>query len=1052
MKRLISKVWNNEQVRYLFIGGCTTLVNLIVFYLLRSFTNADRNLSNLIAIISAIIFAYFTNKIFVFKSDTKGFIDTAREAGAFVAARLVAMAVELLGVVILCDSFRFNEFVAKLFVQVVVVVVNYIFSKLFVFKKEKKTLNEIFEENYCYIISALLALVVMIGVYLTEQIAPLGDHTLTIVDSMHQYLPFFSDYRDKILNGGSLFYSWNVALGSNFMSLGSYYFSSPFSLILLLFNKKYMVSGVCLLIVIKVCLSAFTMAYMLKNMELTKLVENSELDGIDAMESDIKTASGKKGRALNRKKKKELKNARFFTKNNIIIIAIAVSYALSNYVVGYFWNVMWLDCIMIFPLILLGFERLMEKGDYRMYVLSLCYCLFCNYYIGYIICVFLVLWFFVYRHKGVKAFFIGGLRFTIGSLLGGGLGAFLLLPAYYGIMSTASANTKLPAWEWYGSIFEMFKQQLMFTEPITNQTFDGGVNLYCGIIIIPAVLVYLMCKKVKPGDKVRRVILLAVLMISFNATTLNYIWHGMHDQYGIPNRFSFLFIMVVLLMAYEAILRIDEVKPFWVIASTVLSIGFVLLCYFKGSDVTMLMLISSLLMVLVYGLLMLAGTLKVFKPYKFRIIIGFVCIAEMLVSGIVGFNVSGCYEYKKNYKTTDNVEAANVAIDEMLEGADRGLVRRELVDSVVLDEATWHNMPSVGIFCSTVNGELVTTMGKLGFYTGANEFLYMGSTPFTNTLFNIGYLLEREEDFNNFDFDYVKTVEDVGIYENPYPLSIGFAASNQVKNWDRYAGLPLVNQNNLAFCITGMDGFFNMKYPTLNAESDNCDIEIEGNYIRYTPIDEGDTSIMASFFIPEDGDYYINCRGNYINKIRFFIDGEEITCDRYQVQIFHLGELKKDQYVNVEFIYKNMQMKAENASIFLATYDEDVYQQVYDRMSDNMLNVTEYADGYIKGNIDMPEDEILMTTIPYDKGWKVKVDGMITDYYAIGECFIGVDLEPGKHEIEMSYTPQGLYPGLIISAISLVIFMAIIISKNSKKDDGDSVENTNNDIDRTENI
>ena len=78
--------------------------------------------------------------------------------------------------------------------------------------------------------------------------------------------------------------------------------------------------------------------------------------------------------------------------------------------------------------------------------------------------------------------------------------------------------------------------------------------------------------------------------------------------------------------------------------------------------------------------------------------------------------------------------------------------------------------------------------------------------------------------------------------------------------------------------------------------------------------------------------------------------------------------------------------------------------------------------------------------------------GKITDYYAIGECFIGVDLEPGKHEIEMSYTPQGLYPGLIISAISLVIFMAIIISKNSKKDDGDSVENTNNDIDRTENI
>ena len=104
-----------------------------------------------------------------------------------------------------------------------------------------------------------------------------------------------------------------------------------------------------------------------------------------------------------------------------------------------------------------------------------------------------------------------------------------------------------------------------------------------------------------------------------------------------------------------------------------------------------------------------------------------------------------------------------------------GFYRAELVDSTVLDEATWHNMPSVGTFCSTVLGEMVTTMGRLGFYTGANEFLYMGSTPFTNSIFNVRYLLGRDGDYNNFDFNYVTEEAGIKIYENPYPLSLGFA-------------------------------------------------------------------------------------------------------------------------------------------------------------------------------------------------------------------------------------------------------------------------------------
>lgn len=92
---------------------------------------------------------------------------------------------------------------------------------------------------------------------------------------------------------------------------------------------------------------------------------------------------------------------------------------------------------------------------------------------------------------------------------------------------------------------------------------------------------------------------------------------------------------------------------------------------------------------------------------------------------------------------------ANVRVREMAEEEQAGFYRSELMNYTVLDEASWHNMPSVSTFNSTVMGPVVTTMGKLGFYTGANEFLYRGYTPFTNAIFNIRYLLERPGDLNN---------------------------------------------------------------------------------------------------------------------------------------------------------------------------------------------------------------------------------------------------------------------------------------------------------------
>ena len=150
MTEFTRKLIANDKIRYVIAGGCTTLVNLITFFLLRSFTTIDRNLCNVIAIIVAITFAYFANKLFVFRSRTESVIATIAEAVSFVCARLVSMAVEVIGFALLCDSFRINEAASKLIVQGIVLVLNYLFSKLFIFKRERRTFRQNIKDNYCY--------------------------------------------------------------------------------------------------------------------------------------------------------------------------------------------------------------------------------------------------------------------------------------------------------------------------------------------------------------------------------------------------------------------------------------------------------------------------------------------------------------------------------------------------------------------------------------------------------------------------------------------------------------------------------------------------------------------------------------------------------------------------------------------------------------------------------------------------------------------------------------------------------------------------------------
>ena len=228
---------------------------------------------------------------------------------------------------------------------------------------------------------------------------PLGGEdgkTGMIVDMHHQYAPLLAQLRTMLLEGGDPLYNFNIGIGTSMLPIFGYYLASPLNLLLLIFPESLLPEGILVITLIKNALTAALFAACVQYV---------------------------------------------YRVRNAAVAAAAVMYGMMMYVLAYY--VMWLDGVMMLPLVVLGFERLMRTGKYGVYVLSLAYTLYANYYIGFMVCLFLVLYYLVYffrqrRSAGRRARSFG--RFAAGSLMGGGLAMFLLVPVYLALGQTSAAG------------------------------------------------------------------------------------------------------------------------------------------------------------------------------------------------------------------------------------------------------------------------------------------------------------------------------------------------------------------------------------------------------------------------------------------------------------------------------------------------------------------------------------------------------------------------------------------------------------------------------------
>lgn len=867
------------------------------------------------------------------------------------------------------------------------------------------------------LLSGLLTLYGMGLAYIFLGIWPIGDKTCMIVDMHHQYAPLLNKLRNMLLNGSSPFYSFELGLGASFLPAFGYYLASPLNLLLVLFSENLLPEGIFVITLIKNTLCGVTFAICVQYI---------------------------------------------YRRRTAAIPVVSMMFAMSMYMLAYSWNIMWLDAVMMLPLVVMGFEHLMRTGKYLPYVLSLAYALYANYYIAYMVCLFMVLYFIVYllRQKRTAVYAQASfVRFFIGSLLGGGLAMFLVLPVFLSLGQTSAAGGELPK---LAANFDMFNLLGRHLYQVTPTIRSGNLpNIYCGILTVFLVPVFGMCKAIPARRRVAYIGLVFVLGFSMVINQIDMIWHGLHAPNDLPYRFSFIYSFVLLLIAYEVLMNLDKVELKALVMSLIGIIAYLAIEERFGDEVyDTNSIYFSLLLVAAYFAISLLISKRYMLPRVGYCLLLVVVAAEMVTNAsqtIKTLDSNEYYTMHEHYvdnETTRAIQKALATAKSIGDGEANGaFYRLEFAPRRTAMDTAMFNYRGITSFASSNSYYATRFMGALGYaVNGVNSYLYKGFNAPIDSLMGIKYVVLQSKVDNHPQLRLLTSerVNDVVyyIYENTTALPVAFRANKELREYFSNYFNPIPSQNRLFQAMTGDTRELLESVQVTLSDLNSEDVRISDKTAFTFYAQEKNSIANFQVNIPEDGNYYIyvDCRAAKGIEVNFGPVSQSIT--PHEPYFVDAIGLKAGDVVNIN-------IRADNTcsgNVYVVRLNEQVFEDIITTLRVDGLQVTRFTDDTITGTINASREGVMFTSIPYDPGWTVRVDGKKVETFGIdlagprknnptatdeqliesGQgAMLGFYIPAGQHTVEYSFRPKGLVPGIIISLISLglLVIMALFTGR-----------------------
>ena len=951
-----------------------------------------------------------------------------------------------------------------------------------------------------FLIPALLGLIA----YAFFRVYPFGTRSVLTLDLNGQYVYYFENIRRCFWEGRTALYSWARNLSGGFQGVIGYYLASPFTFIVILLPRSFLLESLMI-------------------MQLCKIGTAGTAFCVYAQKS---------------KNVPPLQSVIFST-----------MYALMAYSVIQLIDPMWVDGPAYLPLIILGVEYLVDDGRKINYIIPLSIMFIANFYIGFMVAIFVALYFVYYLFAGTSRKFRNVTEYatTIGTMIIATitvlLCSYIMIMPVYNALALGKFNFSKPDYS-FKTMFNpielipcLLPDQYYSVNVDTGTKLYGRPEIYCGVLSACLAPLYFMNREIKLRKKIGYGALLFVMFISMYIKPVNMMWHGGQDPNWLPYRYSFLVSFILVAMAADIFAKLGAYKVSSKSLGGIFAVLAILVFLFEAKmpsfeyNETKYQYVAKFpytttetyngeewkrlwLGTLAFGLVLAAIYLIIVYLYSNAKKIKTKNMISVALAAVVffeaGYNTYDTFwkihkeVYYSEHKTYDMVKyAPNVT--KQLEEYDNSLYRTEKTFfRNVNDNQAW-GLKGLSHSSSVMNTRILRFIETLGYSTKSYETRYDGNTPVADSLLGIKYVLNDPNKnisgqksllspyYNKvFSTKYINLggeEADLDVYENPDALPIAFMADDDILKLSFLGNdNPFNSMNNFMSSMTGSTPDYSgalepkayfVRLPDPEVEMKECwESDYNGQHCYNANAQAGDPTVNLHLtaenndciymFLKSDNQKGANVwlstekdeNGNFINH-----KGMGGYFDGYEYSIVNLGKFEPGTDIEVRLTIRQIDKTGNNEYIMIK--DFQFYQLDYDAFHEDIqklksspmnINLDKFKDDHIEGTVTAEEGQILYTSIPYEPGWTIKVDGkkvdnLFTDtikddgsklaknniegdtgVVVILNAMIGLRLTPGEHTISMTYSPPGFNMGIVTLLIGIAVLVLFYLydKKNDK--------------------
>lgn len=659
---------------------------------------------------------------------------------------------------------------------------------------------------------------------------------------------------------------------------------------------------------------------------------------------------------------------------------LSLSFTFCSWTISNLRNPLWIDCLILLPICAYGcYELIRKQRMIRLVIATALNVMFC-WYTAYIsilfLCIFVLVEFIDYvTEEGFsrKLMLDRALRFAGAIALGLLLSAWTFLPTILAMSKGGPVLTLGPLLK--ASLKSLIRGFL----PCMWVNNDSTPQFYCGIIMMLLAASLLVNRTVSIKTRIATLVVTITLVASSVLSPLEYIWCGMRVPNGFYSRTAFLLSFFALWAAGYALQKLYE-RP----------------TLRRAHRPAIIMPLLALTAIELYANAHVMWN-QLYTGYSEEANSTYVATATNTITAIRG---------------QDSASFCRI---------DRTTTR---ADSAALNEGLALGYNQLSSYSSANNPQAIALLNSLG-YSSVGEFSTRYAEPIlaVDALLGVKYAIPENAPAGYVSAKANQADSTSAVYENPYALSIGVAASSDIQNSTLKIGNPFEKQNDLYSKILGREVKLYTKIKATNTENDEnlkqWNVAVPSGSIGYLYINKD--AIAGSYWpvaLTIDQRTIENEAWRFDNNIR---------------QIADASDAPSQHTVSIGVAEGYTDMPQNNEPVFYAL-NLDVFRQIINELKTSEFIPTVFEDGRIEGEYTAKDDGNLLLSVPYDEGWNVTVNGTAAELAPAADKGLScLSVQKGTNKIVMSYRTPGAFAGLAVSLASAVTLVTAGLFARHKK-------------------